>query len=186
MLAVSVSVSVSMLACWHPSIIRPRTIKTPMNNKSPIKPSTKPSTKHHQTINNPPQPEPMFFAMLSVACESGKKSHKNMDVPDCRAILARDSARGCSPDFIDSCMAIRRTGTGSRPSRSRGPSKKPTQKFANQYKAMSLRRRSEPQGHQVGASGYGAKAARHLPVRIKRARIGRAPQNARLCATRGP
>ena len=23
-----------------------------MNNKSPIKPSTKPSTKHHQTINN--------------------------------------------------------------------------------------------------------------------------------------
>ena len=27
---------------------------------------------HHQPLNNPPQPEPMFFAMLSVACESGK------------------------------------------------------------------------------------------------------------------
>ena len=27
---------------------------------------------HHHKVNNPPQPEPMFFAMLSVACESGK------------------------------------------------------------------------------------------------------------------
>ena len=67
-----------------------------------------------------------------------------MDKIDRRAILARDSARGCSPDFFASCMAIRLTGTGSRPSRSRGPSKRPIQRFTDQYKAMTLRRRSEP------------------------------------------
>ena len=31
---------------------------------------------HHQPLNSPPQPEPMFFAMLSVACESGKNLTK--------------------------------------------------------------------------------------------------------------
>ena len=99
---------------------------------------------HHQPINNPPQPEPMFFGMLSVACESGKKSHKNMDVPDRRAILARDSARGCSPPFVASCMALKRSGTGSRPSRSRGPSQRPKQKFVEQLRTMARRRNSEP------------------------------------------
>ena len=67
-----------------------------------------------------------------------------MDVPDCRAILARDSARGCSPPFVASCMALKRSGAGSRPSRSRGPSQRPKQKFVEQYKTMTRRRNSEP------------------------------------------
>ena len=67
-----------------------------------------------------------------------------MDVIRSRAILARDSDRGCSPPFVASCMTLKRSGTGSRPSRSRGPSQRPEQKFAEQLKTMARRRNSEP------------------------------------------
>ena len=68
-----------------------------------------------------------------------------MDVNRSRAISARRFYRGCSAPFVASCMALNRPGTGSRQGRSRGPSQRPKQKFADMVKEKIMKRaHSEP------------------------------------------